>query len=200
MYQIYINQTSLIITEAIENGFSSHQQVDSKEFQFDKFYEQFKDHPLPGTYLLLTKNDKELFKQIKQSLRYIKAAGGLVRDEKNNFLFIFRKGKWDLPKGKIEKGEKTKKAAVREVEEECGIKVTELESKLCKTYHIYTFNGEIILKKTTWFIMRADNQQNLIPQLEEGITDARWLSPDDFSMVKQNTYPLIENVIARIEI
>ena len=200
MYQIYINQTSLIITESLIPAYSEYQQIDSESFEFKAFYLRFKDEPLPATYTIVAKNAKQMLKQIKLSLKYIKAAGGLVRNEENKYLFIFRKGKWDLPKGKIDQGEKTKKAAVREVEEECGITVTSLDDKLCKTFHVYEMYGETILKKTTWYRMRADNQPKLTPQLIEDITEARWLAPGDFSMVKQNTYPLIRDVIGRIEI
>lgn len=200
MYQIYINQTALIITETLDPALSDYQQIDSEGFEFCGFYKRFKGEPLPATYTILRKDPKQLFNEIKLSLKYIKAAGGLVRNEENKFLFIFRKGKWDLPKGKIDAGEKTKKAAVREVEEECGIKVTSLDDKLCKTYHVYEMGGQKILKKTTWYRMRADNQPKLTPQLAEDITDARWLAPGDFMMVKQNTFPLIRDVIGRIEV
>jgi 8-oxo-dGTP pyrophosphatase MutT (NUDIX family) len=200
MYQIYINQTALIITETIDPALIDYQQIDTEGFQFGSFYDRFKDEPLPATYTVVSKTPKQLFKKIKSSLKYIKAAGGLVRNEENKYLFIFRKGKWDLPKGKIDPCEKTKKAAVREVEEECGIKVTSLDEKLCKTYHIYEMGGQTVLKKTTWYRMRADDQPVLTPQLEEDITDARWLAPGDFMLVKQNTYPLIRDVVGRIEV
>lgn len=200
MYQIYINQTALILTETLDPALSDHQQIDSESFEFTSFYKRFKDEPLPATYTVLSKEPKKLFKKIKSTLKYIKAAGGVVHNEENKYLFIFRKGKWDLPKGKIDEGEKTKKAAVREVEEECGIKVTKLDEKLCRTYHIYDMRGETVLKKTTWYRMRADDQPTLTPQLEEDITEARWLAPGDFNVVKQNTYPLIRDVIRRVEV
>lgn len=200
MYQIYINQTSLIISEITEKAFSDYQQIDYEGFEFSSFYQRFKDEPSPATYVVVCKDARKLFKQIKLSLKFIKAAGGIVRNEENKYLFIFRKGKWDLPKGKIDVGEKTRVAAVREVEEECGIKVTSLDEKLCKTYHVYEMYGKTVLKKTVWYRMRADNQPNLIPQLEEDITDARWLAPGDFMLVKENTFPLILDVIGRIEV
>ena len=200
MYQIYINQTELIITETVNQSFSNYQRIDYEGFDFFSFYNRFRDVPHPSVYLLTAPDAKQLFKKIKLSLRFIKAAGGLVRNEENKYLFIFRKGKWDLPKGKIDDGEKTKVAAVREVEEECGIKVTHLDEKLCKTYHVYEMERQTVLKKTTWYRMRADDQPNLVPQLEEDITEARWLSPADFEIVKQNTYPMIRDVVGRIEV
>lgn len=129
----------------------------------------------------------------------IKAAGGIVSNEASKFLFIFRNGKWDLPKGKIEKGENSRVAAIREVQEECGISIDSSGDKICNTYHIYEINGVLVIKKTSWYWMRADKQEKLIPQLEEGITDARWLSPGDLMLVRQNTYPLIRDLLNVIE-
>ncbi len=129
----------------------------------------------------------------------IDAAGGLVSNEENKYLFIYRKDKWDLPKGKLDKGEGFRTAAVREVEEECGITINSSGDKICKTYHIYEVNGVPVMKKTVWYWMRADNQPDLTPQLDEGITDARWLAVGDFMLVKENTYPLVRDVIRVIE-
>ncbi len=128
-------------------------------------------------------------------MKMIKAAGGLVSNEEQHYLFIFRNGKWDLPKGKLDSGETAKIAAVREVEEECGIHIDSVGGKICNTYHIYEMNKERILKKTSWYRMKAVNQKVLIPQLEEGITDVRWLAPGDFMMIRQNTYPLIRDLL-----
>ncbi len=128
-------------------------------------------------------------------MKMIKAAGGLVRNEEKRYLFIFRNGKWDLPKGKLDNGETAKVAAVREVEEECGIQINSLGEKICNTYHIYELNNERILKKTSWYQMLAFRQNKLIPQLEEGITDVRCLAPGEFMMIRQNTYPLIRDLL-----
>lgn len=132
-------------------------------------------------------------------MKLIKAAGGLVSNEGDKYLFIFRNGKWDLPKGKLDKGENTRVAAIREVQEECGIHIDSSGKKICNTYHIYEINGVQVLKKTSWYRMRADKQKKLVPQLEEGITDARWLAAGDFMMVRQNTYPLIRDLLKVVE-
>jgi len=129
----------------------------------------------------------------------IKAGGGLVSNEENRYLFIFRKGKWDLPKGKLDEDETFRSAAVREVEEECGIKIDSSGRRICNTYHIYEVDGSPVIKKTAWYRMRADHQEHLIPQLEEDITDARWLAPGDFDLVRQNTYPLIRDIIKSVD-
>ena len=152
----------------------------------------------PQVFIILSKGFKSLFRNIKRTLQIIKAAGGLVKNEHDQYLFIFRNGKWDLPKGKVENGEKTRITAVREVEEECGISIVKNGKKICNTYHIYELNDKKILKKTAWYKMYTENQTELIPQLEEGITDARWLGAGDLMMVRQNTYPLIRDLISQI--
>jgi 8-oxo-dGTP pyrophosphatase MutT (NUDIX family) len=195
MYRIYINETSLILAETNPGTKDGYQELDNQSFIFKEFYQQAKEASISGDYLLLTPKPKALFKKIKRSFQIIKAAGGLVRNEENKYLFIFRKGKWDLPKGKIDPGEKAKKAAVREVEEECGISVDQLENRICKTWHIYELNGEEIMKKTSWYHMRANNQTKLIPQREEGITRVKWVAPGDFGKLSKNTYPLIRDVM-----
>ncbi len=199
IYKIYIDEKVLILAESDPGNLANSQEVETQNFDFQLFYEDIKTKNNAATYLLLTANVGLLFKRIKKSLKLIKAAGGLVSNEENRYLFIYRQGKWDLPKGKLDNGEKTKKAAVREVEEECGIKITKARNKICTTYHLYEMRGKIILKKTTWYWMRADNQKVLTPQLEEGITDARWLAAGDFALVKQNTFPLIRDLIEFIE-
>lgn len=199
IYRIYINQAALIITEIGPDASVGFQQIDSQDFDFSSFYQRIKAEGSPVQYVLHTPNAKRCFKSIKSSASFIKAAGGIVRNEENRYLFIFRKGKWDLPKGKLDEGEKPKKAAVREVEEECGIRVAKLESKLANTYHVYEEADQLILKKTSWYKMYAEDQKNLVPQLEEDITRAEWLSPGDFPMVKVNTYPLIADLMTLIE-
>jgi 8-oxo-dGTP pyrophosphatase MutT (NUDIX family) len=195
IYKIYVNEVVLILTDTQPLDIQDYQELKPSKFNFLQFYEQVKEQNSPKIYLLLTKKFKLHFKRIKHSMKMIKAAGGLVTNTENQYLFIFRNGKWDLPKGKLDPGETTKIAAVREVEEECGIKIHKLGLKICNTYHIYEVNKERILKKTSWYRMSAVNQKELIPQLEEGITDARWLDSSDFMMIRQNTYPLIRDLL-----
>ncbi len=199
MYRIYINEVSLIIAEAVPQNLENYQEIESQDFNFLLFYKKIKTDTDSKVYLILTFKPQRLFKGIKKSLKIIKAAGGLVSNEENKYLFIFRNGKWDLPKGKLDPGERSKKAARREVEEECGISVTELRKKLCKTWHVYEMNGQQVLKRTAWYHMRAYNQKKLIPQLEEGITKVKWIAPGDFEKIRKNTYPLIRDIISTVE-
>ena len=198
MYRIYINEAVLIIAESVPNPAKEYQQIELEHFDFLDFYKCVVSESRVSDYLILTKDVNQVFEKIKTSLKVIEAAGGLVKNEEGDYLFIFRRGKWDLPKGKIEIGENVKDAAIREVEEECGIKVKQIGRIVCKTYHVYELRGELIFKETTWYHMSAVNQFNLIPQTEEGITDVCWLLVKDLDLVKQNTYPSIREVIPAI--
>lgn len=193
-YRIYINDNTLFITHEIPFQVEKLQQIEVEGFAFENFYKNLKNSKKKN-YLLLCKDPQKEFKKIKKELTIIKAAGGLVTNAKNEFLFIFRNKKWDLPKGKVDKGEKVKDAAVREVEEECGVKIDKRGGRVCKTYHVYEMNNEVILKKTSWYHMTVKGSPKLIPQIEEGITQAVWIAPHEIKAKIKNTYPLITDVL-----
>jgi 8-oxo-dGTP pyrophosphatase MutT (NUDIX family) len=132
---------------------------------------------------------------ISENRILIQAGGGLVENEKREILFIFRRGKWDLPKGKLDQGETLEQCALREVEEETGVGQLELIRFLLITEHEYEDRGKLILKESHWWLMKSTGDQPLIPQMEEDITDIRWIDPADFNIVKQNTYPAILEVL-----
>jgi 8-oxo-dGTP pyrophosphatase MutT (NUDIX family) len=125
----------------------------------------------------------------------IRAGGGLVENEKGEVLFMFRRGKWDLPKGKTDPGESLEDCAVREVREETGVEKLEIIKFLLKTEHEYEERGESIIKESYWYLMKSNSHQPLIPQTEEDITELRWVGPSDFKTVLNNTYPSIVEVL-----
>ena len=108
---------------------------------------------------------------------------------------IYRLGKWDLPKGKTEKDENIKETAIREVEEECGITNLELIKPLQKTYHIYFIKERIILKTSHWYLMKYDGNEELKPQIEEGIEEVAWKSQDEIEELKNNMYSTIKELL-----
>jgi 8-oxo-(d)GTP phosphatase len=136
---------------------------------------------------ILTENKKEVKDFIKSRFTVIKAAGGVVT-KGQRILFIFRLGKWDLPKGKFDKGETPQECALREVEEECAIKV-KLGPEICKTWHTYTHNRKSILKKTYWYTMENLNDSTMRPQKEEGIDEIKWLTHHEAKVALINSYP-----------
>lgn len=125
----------------------------------------------------------------------IEAAGGLVINEKGEVLFIFRRGKWDLPKGKLDPGETMEACALREVKEETGLVQLSLKRFLLVTDHEYEDAGKPILKKSYWYLMHADSHQSLVPQTEEDISEIQWIGPAGFKRVERNTYPTILEVL-----
>ena len=184
----------MFIADSAPKQLKKIQRLDAQDFDFPTFYKNIEKDTVQD-YLLLAEDPKKLFNKIKKSCELIKAAGGLVKSVKGNYLFIFRNKKWDLPKGKVEKGEKMRDAGVREVEEECGVKINTNDKKLCKTFHVYTMGAKLVLKKTNWYSMTVKGEPKLIPQKEEGITKAVWLASDELKSVLKNTFPSIVQVL-----
>jgi ADP-ribose pyrophosphatase YjhB (NUDIX family) len=144
--------------------------------------------------ITLASKDPEFLKDyFKDEFKIVKAAGGLVIKE-NKILMIYRLGKWDLPKGKLKKGEPAEDGAVREVEEECSLKV-KLESKICATWHTYDLKGKKMLKKTFWYLMQCVDDQHMRPQLEENIEEVRWMTKEEALVALDNSYKSIEKVL-----
>lgn len=142
---------------------------------------------------LVAEKKKRLIDHLKDQFKIVRAAGGLVIKD-GKILMIYRLGVWDLPKGKLEKKEKVREGAVREVEEECNIKVEVLE-KLPKTWHSYAFKGKKILKKTSWFLMECTDDSLIKPQAEEFIEEVRWMTPEEVLDVLPKAYTSIAFVI-----
>lgn len=125
----------------------------------------------------------------------IDAGGGVVQNEDGNVLMIYRRGKWDLPKGKRDDGEDIATCALREVSEETGLKALTLEDKVCDTYHIYNQNGSQLLKRTVWYRMEASLKEKLEPQQEENILEARWIAEKDLKPIVFKSYEAIREVL-----
>ncbi len=176
-----------------------YQKVDAKNFNFQSFYNEINDNQGNQYFYLLCADAKKFLQKIIKSVTPIAAAGGMVENKKGEYLFIFRNKKWDLPKGKIEKGEGKKEGAMREVEEECGIAISEMGKRICKTYHTYMLKGELVLKTTYWYKMSYAGNEKLKPQLEEGITKVRWFKRGQIDTIVKNTYPSIMDVLKKMD-
>lgn len=116
------------------------------------------------------------------------AAGGLVKNENGEILLIYRKQHWDLPKGKVDDDESIEDCAVREVEEETGLKNVQLGALIDTTLHQYEEKGQLVTKKTAWYHMKASSSDKLVPQTEEDIQEIRWVSPSELGPYMENTY------------
>ncbi len=137
-----------------------------------------------------------LIKEFKSCFLNIDAAGGIVLNEHEEFLVIKRNGVWDLPKGKLDKGENFESAALREVEEETGLKGVVLDYPLVSTYHTYERANQRVLKQTRWFRMHCPGHTTLFLQESEGITDSRWIRPGETEFVRKNSYGSILDVLS----
>ena len=158
-------------------------------------------------------DDRSVIEAFFSHYTVVLAAGGVVKNERDEILFIYRRGKWDLPKGKMneESGVRNEKwemkndefsriEALREVKEETGLKEVSIVRKLKPTYHIYSEKGDRILKKTFWFEMYAPGDQSVTPQAEEAITDVRWFSINRLDQVLKNTYESLKKMIVKYQI
>ncbi len=148
------------------------------------------DRPLQ----IACKNVDKSFKRIFEPYHKLEAAGGLVR-RKQKFLVIKRKGLWDIPKGGIDPGESREDAAVREIEEECGIMGHLIEQPLVVTYHIMKWKEKSALKRTHWFVLNYTGGKKTKPQKKEGITKADWFTEDELLAIRGNTYGSINEVL-----
>tara|TARA_Y100001935_G_scaffold12259_1_gene9537 strand:+ start:441 stop:1127 length:687 start_codon:yes stop_codon:yes gene_type:complete len=142
------------------------------------------------------KNKKEVIKYLKKKFKVIKAAGGIVQNNENKILFIYRLGKWDLPKGKKDKGEKIKDCAVREVEEETNTKV-KIINRNCTTWHTYTRYKKFILKKTVWYKMKCIDDSKMKGQKKEKIEKVRWMENKIINEILINSYKSLSYVVKK---
>ncbi|MDP5096240.1 NUDIX hydrolase [Flavobacterium sp.] len=190
MYKVFVNDKPLFLTNQVqkETDFKLFllESVDIKKlivkiFQ-NKIQKAFLYHP----------DEKLIMKTLRAKLPVEKAGGGLVYNAKGEVLFIFRNGKWDLPKGGTEKNETIEETAMREVEEETGVNGLSIKEKLQKTYHIFKRNGRYKLKITQWFEMQTNFEGITEGQAEEGIERVEWIHPKDIPTLLENSYENIK--------
>lgn len=194
MYKVFVNDKPLFLTNKIEKE-TDFQLFLLDSVDIDKIIIKYFQNKIQKAFLYHP-NEKEILKKIKEKIPVQKAGGGLVYNSKGEVLFIFRNGKWDLPKGGIEKNEIIEDTAIREVEEETGVTGLKIERKLQKTYHIFKRNGKYKLKITHWFEMRTDFEGEVVGQLEEGIEKVVWLMKEQIPEALENSY---ENIRLLIE-
>lgn len=190
MYKVFVNEKPLFLTNTIEK------ETDFQLFLLESIdieqliVKMFKNKIQKAS--LYYPDEKVILKKLKEKIPVAKAGGGLVYNKKGEVLFIFRNGKWDLPKGGIEKNEDIEHTAIREVEEETGVKELKIVKKLQKTYHVFRRNGKFKLKVTHWYEMTSSYDGTLIPQEKEGIDKAVWLKPEEIPTALQNSYENIK--------
>ncbi len=172
MYKVFVNEKKLLLSKQSENLEKTlgYENVTTLEIALDLL-----ENTSVKELNVFGENINEIWAEFQKLFRIIEAAGGVVNNPDGEILFIKRLGKWDLPKGKMEKGESREESAVREIEEETGLKEVELVQFINTTYHIYVErNGDKVLKCTHWFEMNFNGEDTSKPQIEEGITEVAW--------------------------
>jgi 8-oxo-dGTP pyrophosphatase MutT (NUDIX family) len=187
MYKVFVNDKPIFVTDSPQNK-KNFVFFDFSEYNLKQVLLSVENPEVKGVQLY-SKNIKEDWKAFQKEFVIVEAAGGKVVNAQNQTLFIYRYGKWDLPKGHIEIGEDKKSAAIREVEEECGVAHLNIEKKLETTFHIFqNKKGALCLKVVYWFLMRTSFSGTLKPQLEEGITRVQFFDHNELSPILQKTY------------
>jgi 8-oxo-dGTP pyrophosphatase MutT (NUDIX family) len=200
MYKVFFNQRTVFLRDDFKDTFRKNYglfyKYESKEQLFDLLDAYYSLSKIKTLYLFHTDLDF-LWKEFVSCYKFIRAAGGLVYNSKGEFLIIKRNGIWDLPKGKTEEGETSGETAIREVSEECGLVSPILKKFLVKTYHTYYIKNTPVLKETEWFEMNTNGREKTRPQIKEDITEIKWLKKSEASVIMNNTYPSIIDVLRK---
>lgn len=201
--KIYYNNKPLILTtnkDAYLDEYPVAEGYISFIGAFPRHYRLAIEHlDKPGTMGAIIEDisEKSLQSELHDIYQPIDAGGGLVFNEAGQVLMIFRRGKWDLPKGKRDDGEAIDYCALREVSEETGLQQLTLGEKICDTYHVYAQNKENLLKHTVWFRMYGTHKEKLVPQKEENILEAKWVDEKNLGPVVFKAYDAIKEVLTR---
>ncbi|WP_394697595.1 NUDIX hydrolase [uncultured Sunxiuqinia sp.] len=203
MYKVFLNEHQLFCDDEIDCS-SKDNVVDVVEIEdivdILKLFSKLENSKYVVKLIIISKLTQNSMQLLKNNITQIPAAGGLVINRKQQLLMIKRMGKWDLPKGKIEKDELPEDAAVREVGEECGIGKLKITHQLPSTFHLYRSpyiekRSNWVLKETHWYEMAYSGQEKLVPQVEEQIEEARWVSCHDLQEFYQNTYGNLQDLL-----
>ena len=200
MYKIFFEENALIIADSPSafKGIANLYFIGEDELH--KSYKILVSNESNGRQMnfgLISSEPEETLREFLGEYRLIQAAGGLVFNKSAQLMAILRNGIWDLPKGKIEKHEDQRAAALREVMEETGINMINISEKVGATYHGYFEGDTVILKETHWYFMQSNGNATPKPQLEEGITEVQWVDVDFFKDPEIRTYKSIRDIIQR---
>ena len=190
MYKVFVKNIPIILSTEKNVG-DKYTSMKLKDVNFKKVIRKIYEGEI--LYLnLYHKKEENIEKFLREKLPVVEAAGGLVFNGRKKVLFIKRNDKWDLPKGGIERGESPKEAAIREVEEETGVRDLEVKRFIAKTYHVFKRNDKFKLKITYWYEMYTDFAGKLTPQLNEDITKVKWKNFGKSQEALQKSYENIK--------
>jgi 8-oxo-dGTP pyrophosphatase MutT (NUDIX family) len=190
MYKVFVKDIPIILSTEKNIG-KQYTAIPLRLARFKKLIKKINNGEL--IYInLYHKNAEKLEQFLKKKLPFVEAAGGLVFNHKKEILFIYRNDRWDLPKGHIDKGESHEAAAIREVEEETGVKNIEVKRFIDKTYHVFKRNGKFKIKATYWYEMYSEYEGELVPQSNEGIKKVKWKNFEKSQKALSNSYENIK--------
>ena len=190
MYKVFVNELPLILTNKLSETANGEYFLLNQD-SIQEAIRSLKKGKLESAYIYHP-NHEEILKKFTKEIPLVVAAGGVVTNDKGKVLFIYRNDKWDLPKGKLDKGESIEDCAIREVEEETGVKGLKIENFLRTTYHIFKNNGIITLKQVHWYAMKTDYTGKLKPEKKEGIVKVKWKGPVKIQKALLNSYANIK--------
>ncbi|MFI3281917.1 MAG: NUDIX domain-containing protein [Rikenellaceae bacterium] len=193
-YDIHFGTNKLVISSTlIEQRASSisHSEINSADDLCRILNER-------GDITIITPDTKEVFHKISSLFKQVTAAGGIVSNDNDEDLMIYRNGRWDLPKGHWERGETIEECALREVEEETGVGKLTIGDKICSTRHIYKMRGRWEIKQTHWYKIHSSHTAVLVPQHEEGIEKVAWCSKSQIAEFLPYSYPTIQQVFHEV--
>lgn len=199
MYKVYVNDRLVKFLPA-KDSISGAEMVfrlkgDETVDALMQLINAFESNTLLPELFLQSADIDRTWRTFTSGYQVMEAAGGIVVNEELSLLMIFRNGKWDLPKGKIEEGEDSDTAAIREVNEECGVGKLNLLKQVSTTFHTYPYKDIKVLKKTSWFLMSTEDRSRPKPQIEEGITDVRWMTKGMVKEAMMSTYSSIADLL-----
>ncbi|NNE03941.1 MAG: NUDIX domain-containing protein [Eudoraea sp.] len=186
MYKVFVKDAPLVLTNKLSETVNGEYFMLNEEAIINAITALAKKK-LDVAYIYHP-NHEEILKKFTKKIPLEIAAGGVVTNKKGKVLFIYRNDKWDLPKGKLDKGETIKQCALREVEEETGVEGLKIENFLKTTYHIFKKNGKYKLKEVHWFAMKTSFKGKLKGQKSEGIEKVKWKGPEKIKKALQNSY------------
>jgi 8-oxo-dGTP pyrophosphatase MutT (NUDIX family) len=198
MYKVFFNERIVLLTEDFITNFQLKYGLFYKYRNLkdlEELIDFYRNLSYIDTLFVFHHDIEELRVMFRSCFQQIDAAGGLVHNEEGRYLIMKRRGKWDLPKGKLNRNESVEDAAVREVTEETGLQDIELLSPLLATYHTYMIDGRPILKRTSWFDMKYTGNNEPVPQYDEDITEIRWVKKENLNSLTDNTFPAIIDVL-----
>ncbi len=190
MYKVFVNEAQLILTNKLSDIANNKYFLLNEKSINDAIELLIRNKK--GVAYIYHPNSEEILNKFTKKIPLVVAAGGVVTNKEGKVLFIYRNDKWDLPKGKLDKGETIEECALREVEEETGVQGLKIENFLKTTYHVFKRNGVYKLKEVHWYAMKTSFAGELTGQIEEGIEKVRWKGPNKIAKALKNSYTNIK--------